>query len=221
MTLWLTRIEPDTRSARITRELGDADRLHRRIMEIFPDGMGEQARATGGILFRQDEVAGGRVNILVQSALKPTRPLQEPAYGEAHSRALDDLLDRLTAGQQVYYRIVANATRKLGHNTKQGRPNEIVPLQGAEAEEWWSRQAESSGLSLRIASSVSLDSLDCLRTHTKPGGRPAAQRVRYARTRFDGLAVVQNPEQLRERIRTGIGRGKSYGCGLLTVAPAR
>jgi CRISPR system Cascade subunit CasE len=38
---------------------------------------------------------------------------------------------------------------------------------------------------------------------------------------FDGLAVITDPEHVRAAVCEGIGRGKSYGCGLLSLAPVR
>ncbi|WP_349632395.1 type I-E CRISPR-associated protein Cas6/Cse3/CasE [Streptomyces lydicamycinicus] len=46
------------------------------------------------------------------------------------------------------------------------------------------------------------------------------RRITHARTRFDGIAHIKDTELLRQRILDGIGRGKAYGCGLLTLAPA-
>ena len=45
--------------------------------------------------------------------------------------------------------------------------------------------------------------------------------MRHAVVRFDGIGVVTDPDALRAAVLTGIGRGKSYGCGLLSLAWAR
>jgi CRISPR system Cascade subunit CasE len=36
---------------------------------------------------------------------------------------------------------------------------------------------------------------------------------------FDGIAVIKDAELVRAAVQTGIGRGKAYGCGLLSIAP--
>lgn len=45
-------------------------------------------------------------------------------------------------------------------------------------------------------------------------------RIRHARTRFDGTATITDPARLRHTILNGIGRAKAYGCGLLSITPA-
>jgi CRISPR system Cascade subunit CasE len=53
------------------------------------------------------------------------------------------------------------------------------------------------------------------------GGPNRKTGIRHAITRFDGIAMVTDPNALREAILTGVGRGKSHGCGLLSIAPLR
>jgi CRISPR system Cascade subunit CasE len=209
--LWITQLTPDLRSPDALRDLRDAVRLHRRIMALFPSGLGPQARQNAGILFRIEETQAG-VFVLIQSALEPSPAALPRSYGTIRSKPLTPLLNALAPGRRVRYRITANATRKLGLNTTAGRPKEVVPLHGPEAEAWWQRQAESCGLALHTVESTPLDQA--------AGTRRDANRVVHARTRFDGLATITDPAALSSRLRTGIGRGKAYGCGLLTLAPA-
>lgn len=44
--------------------------------------------------------------------------------------------------------------------------------------------------------------------------------IRLAVVRFDGIATVTDAGLARQAVLEGIGRGKSYGCGLLSLAPA-
>ncbi|PGH46926.1 type I-E CRISPR-associated protein Cas6/Cse3/CasE [Streptomyces sp. Ru87] len=211
--LWVTEIRPDTRSSRdARRDINSAVGLHHRVMSLFPDGLGQDARQTAGVLFRLDEGPSGHV-ILVQSAVKPDVGRLDGTYGMARCKELTPLLEGLKTGTRVHYRITANATRKLGKNTTAGRPKQIVPLHGEEAEEWWVRQAERAGLGLRTIVSAPLSDA--------AGVRSDKNKVVHARTRFDGQAVVQEVAALVEQLAAGFGRGKSYGCGLLSIAPAR
>jgi CRISPR system Cascade subunit CasE len=52
-------------------------------------------------------------------------------------------------------------------------------------------------------------------------GRRGGTRIRHALTRYDGIAVVTDPDALRRAVLGGVGRGKSYGAGLLSLAPLR
>ncbi len=210
-SLWITQLNLDLRSRDAAHDLRDAVRLHRRIMTLFPSGLGAQARHDVGVLFRIEETRAG-VSVLVQSSLEPSHAALPDSYGTIRSKTLTPLLDALAPGRRVRYRIIANATRKLGLNTTAGRPKEVVPLHGPEADAWWQRQAEACGLNLHTLESTPLDQA--------AGTRRDTNRVVHARTRFDGLATITDPAALSSRLRTGIGRGKAYGCGLLTLAPA-
>lgn len=48
----------------------------------------------------------------------------------------------------------------------------------------------------------------------KGGARVTLQQVTY-----EGHLIVEDPGLLADRLLSGIGRGKAYGCGLLTLAP--
>ncbi|SDH09754.1 CRISPR system Cascade subunit CasE [Sinosporangium album] len=209
--LWITQIILDTSNRAVLGDLRDVVRLHRRVMSLFPDGLGPDARRQAAALFRLEEQTRGSA-ILVQSAVRPALERLSASYGTARCKSLTPLLDGVREGVNIHYRIIANATRKLGMNTTAGRPKQVVPLHGAEADEWWQRQADAAGLILRSSHSRQLDS--------GIGERGDDSRVTHARTQFDGTATVSEPKALLHRIHAGIGRGKSFGCGLLTIAPA-
>jgi CRISPR system Cascade subunit CasE len=216
VTTWLSRITPAEHRPDVTADLAEATRLHRRIMTLFPPNLGDHARAQAGILFRTDEDTTG-TSILVQSRIEPDPKHLPEGYGHAQIRTLDPLLDALRPGLPLRYRITANATRKLGRNTHDGKPLTVIPLHGPDAEAWWARKATEAGLDLRIVTAVSLETAQGTR---RPDTGSQTQFIRHARTRFDGTATITDPDHLRDALTNGIGRGKSYGCGLLTIAPA-
>ncbi|NJP46494.1 type I-E CRISPR-associated protein Cas6/Cse3/CasE [Actinacidiphila epipremni] len=221
MNVWLTRIIPDPRNRAAGQDLtgsGSAVHLHRRLMSMFPDGLGSDARAKLGVLFRAEDTPAG-THILLQSTYEPDTARLPDGYGTVLSRPLDPLLDALRAGLAVRYRCVASPVRKPGATTRAayGLPA-VVALGGAAADEWWARQAETCGLRPATLTSLPLDSIRAQRGRSGPA---AQQRIRHNRTRFDGTATITDPDLLRAKIVEGIGRGKAYGCGLLSIAPAR
>jgi len=218
MTTWLTRITPDLRHRAAVADLDNIVALHKTIMRLFPADLGSNARSTAGVLFRAEQTPGGGIEILVQSNTQPDSAKLPEGYGTTVSRPLDPLLEAVRKGLPVRYRLVANATRKLGRNTVAGKPLTVIPLVGADAEAWWERQAEQSGLELREAVATPLPPAVGVRVDK---ARSTLQPQHHARTRFDGTATITDPALLRERMITGIGRAKTYGCGLLTLAPSR
>ncbi|MFE1781296.1 type I-E CRISPR-associated protein Cas6/Cse3/CasE [Streptomyces sp. NPDC059506] len=218
MTLWLTLIQPDTRHRDARRDLTSAVGMHHRLMMLFPDGLGPAARQELGVLFRVEEPPAGTpggARVLLQSRTRPDLDRLPAAYGKAVTKDISPLPEQLAAGRGVRYRIDANAVRKPGHTTRQATgAKAVVPLTGADAEAWWARQAEErTGLKLTSLHSTPLTAARGERGQDK-------RQVKHARTRFDGTAVITDPDLLRTRLLEGIGRGKAYGCGLLSLAPA-
>lgn len=215
---WLTRIVPDPFSREVHRDLASAVGMHQRLMSVFPTMDETDARARLGVLFRVETTANGP-QILLQSACKPDLSRLPDSYGTRVTRPLEPLLDCLRTGLHVHFRCTASAVRKPGATTRAlyDLPP-VIPLRGAHAEEWWQRQAETAGLKVVALQSKALDSATGIRG--KHGSKDQ-QKVRHARTQFDGRAEVTDAGLLRAKITSGIGRGKAYGCGLLTVAPVR
>ncbi|WP_031158147.1 type I-E CRISPR-associated protein Cas6/Cse3/CasE [Streptosporangium roseum] len=207
MTAWLVRILPDLRRQDVNNDLADPDRLHKRMMLLVPDEMGGEARAQAGVLFRVEDTRNG-LQLLVQSSMKPDLSRLPDGYGEIALRELDGLLSRLTMGTSVHYRIDANPSKRLGKNAGP-KTGKIQALRGAAAEEWWVARAAANGLAVSTVSSQSQKDIR------------AKGSVRHAVVRFDGSAVVTDPEAVRMAVLQGIGRGKAYGCGLLSLALAQ
>ncbi|MEV1080927.1 type I-E CRISPR-associated protein Cas6/Cse3/CasE [Streptomyces sp. NPDC050211] len=221
MSIWLTRIIPNPRSDEARRDLTGrhtAMNLHRRLMSLYPDDAGPDPRARFGVLFRIDDTPNGP-HLLLQSTHQPDLTQLPDDYGTSHSRPLDPLLDALKPGLTIRYRCAASPVRKPGATTRAlyNLPA-VVPLTGTHADEWWTRQAHTAGLQPLTLHSHPLDAAQATRT---PAQTKNPQRIRHARTRFDGSANITDPDLLRQKITEGIGRGKAYGCGLLSIAPAK
>ncbi|WP_328982857.1 type I-E CRISPR-associated protein Cas6/Cse3/CasE [Streptomyces mirabilis] len=216
MTLWLTRIQPDLRHRDVRRDLASAVGMHHRLMMLFPDDLGPTARNTLGVLFRIEDTAGPARSpqILLQSREHPDPSRLPAGYGTTTTKDISALISLLKNGLAVRYRIDANPVRKPGHTTRAATgAKAVIPLSGTDADDWWARQAEErSGLKLTS-------------THTTPLTAARGERhqdkhhIRHTRTRFEGTAIVTDHTTLQQRILEGIGRGKSYGCGLLSLAP--
>ncbi|MER7755274.1 type I-E CRISPR-associated protein Cas6/Cse3/CasE [Kitasatospora sp. NPDC097643] len=215
MTLWLTRIIPDPRSRDARRDNAGAVDLHHRMMSLFPDGVaGTEARRRLGILFRSETTPAG-TQILLQSTQPPDLDRLPAGYGQAATKTLTPLLDALRSGLHIRYRIAANPIRKPSRATRElYRLKAVVPLQGAAADDWWTRQAEAGGLNLGTLHSTPLDAAQ---GHRRSDQRP----IRHDRVLFEGTAVIADADRLRTRLTDGIGKGKAYGCGLLSIAPHR
>ncbi|MFC0862382.1 type I-E CRISPR-associated protein Cas6/Cse3/CasE [Sphaerimonospora cavernae] len=105
------------------------------------------------------------------------------------------------------YGIANQPSKRLGKNAGPDA-GKIQALRGAAAEQWWAQRAADNGLAVMTVSAQSQ------RDIRAKGG------IRHAVVRFDGTATVTDADLARRAVLEGIGRGKSYGCGLLSLALA-
>ena len=217
MTLWLTSLTPNLDHRDTLTDLADVTRLHRRLMSLFPDSLGASARSAAGLLFRV-ETAANSVRVLIQSSIQPDLSLLPHRYGHAETTRLDGFLQMLTTGMTVRYRITANPSKQLprGHPGP-GHPGQRVALRGAQAEAWWRKRADHAGLTLTNV--VMLPRQDLVGQQTGQISKASQKEIRHAAAQYDGTATIQDVDTVRDAISKGIGRGKPYGCGLLSLAP--
>lgn len=203
--LWLSQIRLDIRNGSVRRDLGDPAAVHKRVMSLFPDVTDPTARAALGVLHRADERSDG-ILLLIQSRHEPDLGALPSGYGSATTTDLDRLLGTLGTGDLVHYRIVANASKRAATGPKAGKR---IALGASDTHKWWAERATRAGLAL-----ISEPSLD----GQLLGGRRAASRITVRPWRIDGLGQIVDVERLREAVATGIGPGKAYGCGMLSLA---
>lgn len=212
-TASLTRIQLNPRHPAVVRDLTDAVGLHRTIMRLAPQNLGDRAREQAGVLFRLDEDDDG-ATLLIQTRTPPELDELPAGYGRTDTRDLAPMFKALTPGTHVRYRIAANAskrTRPTPEQEAQGHTHgKVVPLHGDEAAAWWRRRSAEAGLDVHTV----------LATDLRPARARKGPGPRHALTRFDGTATVTDPDILATAIVSGIGKGKPYGAGLLSLAPA-
>ncbi|MGW2492570.1 type I-E CRISPR-associated protein Cas6/Cse3/CasE [Streptomyces sp. NPDC001606] len=208
----IARIRLNPRSREVQRDLRDATQMHRTVMRMAPDNLGEAPRHQAALLYRVDET-DTTITLLVQAAsLDPSR--LPTGYGKAEVKSLAPMFTALRKGLGVRYRIVLNPTKRERLSlADKGKRGKIVPLSGAEADQWWVRRAAEAGLDIHVLTPTNMEPARP-RTRETPA-------MRHSLLRYDGTAMVTDPDALRNAVIHGIGRGKPYGAGLLSLAPAR
>lgn len=219
---WLLRLLLDPGNRHVQRDLLDASALHRRVMSLVPDGLGETPRARAGALFRLETDGVGYPVLLVQSLLAPELDRLPTGYSRSSTvKSMSPMFGAMRPGLAVRYRLLANTVRRCGPNSTAGKWKQVIPLDSEEAKQWWATHAEAAGLKLHTLLASNSDSLTS-RHHPKvtpAEGKAAPRRIPRAATLFEGSASVRDPEALRQSLIQGVGRSKSYGCGLLSLAP--
>ncbi|CAL9427272.1 CRISPR-associated endoribonuclease Cse3 [Streptomyces sp. enrichment culture] len=219
MTTWLARLTLDTSRTDVREELRNAVAMHRRVMSLFPVMPArEEARKRLGVLHRVEQF-GRQAVLMVQSNRKAAPERLPNGYAvSSASRDIDPLLEAVAFGRRLSYRCDANPIRRPGSTTRELYKNlpPVVALDGRHADDWWHRRAELAGLKIYTHHSQPLGAAVGWR-----GKGSGAQNVRHHRVRFEGTAEIVEPDALRTAMTEGIGKGKAYGCGLLTIAPLR
>jgi CRISPR system Cascade subunit CasE len=206
-----------------SRKPDDADFLKPFKPEDFGNDQVHVTRgADSGFLFRIDPQPGGRAVILVQSALKPDweYAFHNASYLLAAPPEIKPFNPCFTKGQRLRFRLVANPTRRLSRHSlgADGRPIEKgigkrVPVPTDRLFDWLTRRAEQSGFSIKKDS-----------TTVQPGyiyvnktGGGKGHRLRSVR--YDGVLNVTDADNFHNTLMRGIGPGKAFGFGLLSVRP--
>ncbi len=183
----------------------DQAEVHRAVMSLFaPELPGPEGakRASSAILYRLETLTSSP-RVLVQSSAAP----RQSDFGMT-STTLAGLATVLAPGLAVRVRIDINAVRS------QSRTGKRVPVAAEDLSDFLLNPLDLDRPGLLHGAFGSLTLLDVTPVLRSSGGIP----LRVAR--ITGEAIVADPGVLAEKLINGVGRGKSYGCGLLTIAPA-
>lgn len=225
--LSLSRLILNPRSRRVWRDLADCQEMHRTVMSAFPQRDGS-ARAACGVLYRVELRDLRRPQVLVQSRVEPDWSDLPEAYllrllDNPGVRSLDPVIRRLDAGNRLRFRLHANPTKRVAAAPDAGRSDlrgKRMELRRPEEQEaWLHRKAEDGGFEL-----VSVQARpDVANVRTVPNDRRLGHRdgslLTFGAVTFDGVLRVVDADRFRETLHHGIGSGKAYGFGLLSVAP--
>jgi CRISPR system Cascade subunit CasE len=227
--MYLSRLLLNNNSRAVLRDLADSQELHRTLMSVFPqaDKPGEGARERFGVLHRLDlDRRRGRLVLYVQSLenpdwsrLPPDYLLFAPGLENPATKSVAGAYQALKPGAVLSFRLKANPTRKIDTKTgpdgrrRHGRRAELVQEEDQVA--WLKRKGEQGGfqvLAVRVAGPA--------KERGRRQGRGSGALLTLAGVLFEGHLRITDPEQfLNHSLLRGIGPGKAYGLGLLSLAP--
>lgn len=235
---YLSRLILDPHSRAVRMDLADCHALHRRLMTAFPDVGGPDARARLGVLYRlEPRPRESTPTVLVQSGVAPDWTRLPDGYlletgglpENPASRAIDHALDAVRDGMLLTFRLLANPTKTVSRQAADEPASAVgkrVELRDEPSQlAWLARQGERGGFAL--VDVRTRPGLPDVRVGAlgKLGGRrgtaAGTQTLTLAAVLFEGQLRVTDVGAFRETVARGIGHGKAYGLGLLSLAPPR
>lgn len=242
--MFLTRLYLNPRNRAVQRDLNDCYQLHRTVLSMFPQAKKSKngARSQFKILFRVEGSESGRIiKLLIQSMIKPdVSKLNEKytlgANGNKNIavKNIEGIFTQFENDRKLRFRLRANPTRKINTSSKEDRlsgekKNGIrVPITSdEELVKWLKRKSQNHGfeiLNLKISKeipNVRISSMEYSRgVKKKPTGKSGKSfNLKFDTIQFDGVLKINELDKFSDAIKNGVGSGKAFGYGMLSIAP--
>nr|WP_238344958.1 type I-E CRISPR-associated protein Cas6/Cse3/CasE [Actinopolymorpha cephalotaxi] len=216
--------------------------MHAAVLNGFPS---RQDHADGRVLWRLDRSGAHEVLLYISSPTAPdlTHLMEQagwPTIQTWQTRPYDKFLATLERGQHWAFRLTANparsGTKPRPDTTKEKPAEQPDPKAGADQSEgknrssqrfghvtvsqqhdWLLQRAERNGFRVLLGTMDEPDVI--IRERSTLNFQRNGSRVTIRQATYDGRLEVVDPDALRRVMMSGLGHGKAYGCGLLTVAP--
>lgn len=207
--MYLSRMELDTKRRNTMRWMASPSMIHGTVESAFS---GARERH----LWRMDTL-NGKVYLLILSEAVPDLTEAVKAYGvdlpqSWQSKDYGALLNRVTVDSRWQFRLVANPTVSVPTEPgKRGSVRACVKMD--DQYKWLLDRADRHGFSVRPDTFQIADT----RWHIFEKGITKRHRVSLFSATYEGMLVVTNEEQFKQMLINGIGRGKAYGMGLMTI----
>lgn len=215
--MYLTRMHLNPRRRQTLRMSRDPQIMHAAVASSFPP-----SAEPGRVLWRLDESPSRSSLLIVSKEVPSLEHVQEQAGWETErtweTRDYSPLLSRIRIGQEFGFRLTANPVHVVAEpdGTSKRRAHVSVKYQT----EWLLQRAERMGVEFVPSVPNDLESAapritgrETLRFNRRNS------KVTLARVTYEGVIKVVDAPALRETLTSGVGRGKAYGCGLMTLAP--
>lgn len=250
MSLFLSRLQLDQSSRRVLSEVSHPYEMHRTLLRAFPpllQGAEKKASESFGLLFRVD--AGdprNPVKVIVQSRAEPDWSFLEgigdylacPTEGNPYEhKDLAPTLQYIRNKQVLSFVLRANPTKRISKQDDPMRGKRVELCREEEQVAWLVRKgvasAEGQPGGFEIVSRATPGDENesrsnlCLETRTEGKQRDCKREsghgfeMTHLSVLFQGLLRVVDREAFVETLARGIGSGKAFGFGLLSIAPAR
>ena len=203
--MFLSRIAIDMENRNAWRALDNPEILHGMVESCFP---GDRQR----VLWRVDELNSNHYILLLSPDKPDLKPLiRQIGLPYANGEICDylPLLERIQVGSMWRFRLTANPVMSVPQPGKKRGSVKAITI-AAHQRDWLVRQGKQHGFLLKQ------DQFDVMRSEWKVF-RKKGSTLSILGATFEGILIVTDQACFQNALLTGIGRGKAYGLGLMTV----
>lgn len=246
MEIYLSKLILNPQSRRVWDDLGNLQNMHRTVSKAFPAIEADAAaprreqrtpRSEYNLLHRVDfDQRGGKAVLLVQSKVQPDWSFLREGYAaEIECKTVHEQYAAVENGMRLLFRLRANPTKRVGksdtkaaerfHESKIRRRVELIGDERETVEEkqirWLARKGENAGFRLtgvRIKDNVENAVAAAQGKINFKKKRSDDRKITFGSVIFEGVLEVTDAEKFRAALQIGIGTGKAYGFGLLSIA---
>lgn len=205
--MFLSRIALDRYNRNTLKALNSPSIFHGAIEHSFK---GDRKRN----LWRID-CLGNQLYLLLLSDCEPELSSFCSQFGYTESsyeiKVYDRLLDRIKTGDKWHFRLTANPTKSMPHQQNRERGKVAAHITTDFQKKWLVKKSEKNGFS------VTENSFDIVQNRWFRFYKKESKAISLLSVTYEGILEVTDADLFRSALINGIGRGKAYGMGLLTI----
>lgn len=204
---WLACLEVDAKTA-YAEGIPDNYAWHKKLWECYPDA----PDAKRDFLTRIDQL-DGEFRLWILAGRKPVRPQWCPPEGFA----IKEIAASFLSHRYYAFDLRANPTRRIvqrdANGVRQRHGKRIPVVRHDELHSWLERKGNDGGFSIHSEKPLEIGFM--VENHFRKKGHAAY----HGGVQFRGILQVTDSVKFLKTYRTGIGSAKSFGFGLLLLAP--
>lgn len=220
--MYITRIAINRRRREAGKLLGSRQAMHAAVESLFPPSL--ETTGPKRNLWRLD-AQGNSAWLYVVSEERPdaTSIVENAGWPDADQKTWESadyvrVLTKVSDGSRFRFKIAVNPIRNLPPEPAGGRGKK-VPIKGERAQlEWFTKTLEKAGAAI-VTNELGGTSAKIVESGEDTFNRKGAS-ITLTKATITGVLEVTDTETFRKALTTGIGTGKAYGLGLLTIAAA-
>lgn len=230
--MYLSKLTLNIRDRQTRHDLARPYEMHRTLMNSY---LHPRVANRCDLLFRVEPSRNGPPVVLVQTREDPGEWTGFPAGYLLGPAVCKPLKLSVIGGQHLRFRLRANPTKRVAaKNQRLGTVmagKRVGLTSEAEQLRWLIRKGDAGGFTIpgewmdtKHPETGESFKLPNFRVDAVPEGRDRNGKPGYAgaflAVRFDGVLVVADPGMLEAAMASGLGSGKAFGFGLLSLARA-